>query len=299
VRAFTRSERLLVRTPVCRASVALLASIGVFLAASMLDSQEQQEHERPGWPCVPGHAVDPAYVEVTEATGGLLFLLQPGEAAQVGSIVGATHSYPQTLARVLGELRGEQELRVPVDGTVDGLYIAASLQCRQRIVVMRPDGVAVTIANAAEDDELQAGRLIRIEAPPPGEWRVILAGQGLYTVSVLAASRLGMAVSVTAPAGPDAEGARQSRPSERSTTGVEIEVSLTMPLAHGHVVLLDAGGEPLRALPLPEPEGGTYRLRITPPATRFRVSVEGTDADGWPVHRVHPILFGVRRDGDP
>src|SRR5215468_1865719 len=90
--------------------------------------QDGQRESRPGWPCVAGRAVDPSYIQISESTGGQLFLLQKNEVQHSSIIMMAPQTHPTTLYRAVGQLAGVREFEVPIDSTVKTLLLMASLQ---------------------------------------------------------------------------------------------------------------------------------------------------------------------------
>ena len=229
-----------------------------------------------GWPCTAGRPVDPSYLAVSEGTGGQLFMLQPGEADHAGVLMTATQTHRVTIERAVGQLRGTREFSIPVDATIDGLFLAASLQCHQAITIVRPDGVAVNAANAADDFLLKTGRLTRIETPLPGTWRVTIAGRGLFTFSVLATTPVTFSAAIDA--------------SRRAAGRLTLDLTVSKPLQSARVHLMSAAGEVLAEHALPDGDG----LEIERPSGPFRVALEGLDREGGRVRRVHPVLFDVR-----
>ena len=113
------------------------------MIAGLLRAQDGQKASRPGWPCVPGRAVDPSYLEVSESTGGQLFLFQRSEIARTSVVVNASHTHPATVVRALGNLNGTRDFEFPVDSSIESLLFLVSLQCRETIQFRR----TVTQAN--------------------------------------------------------------------------------------------------------------------------------------------------------
>lgn len=264
-------------------------TVAVWLGAAGLggssawSGQDQVPGGDDGWPCTAGRPVDPSYLAVSEGTGGQLFMLQPGEADHAGLLMTASRTHPVTIDRAVGQLRGTREFSVPVDASVDGLFVAASLQCHQSITIVRPDGVAVNAANAADDVMLRTGRLTRIETPLPGTWRVTMAGRGLFTFSVRASTPVTISASIDASDG-------ASQPGQGAAPGpMTLDAELSQAVEGARVRLITAAGEVLTEHELPE--DGV--LKIARPSRPFRVAVEGVDREGAPIRRVHPVLFGL------
>jgi hypothetical protein len=241
------------------------------LFATALLAQRGQDGPHPDWPCVPGRAVDPSYLETSESTGGQLVLLQKGEVEHAAAFMMAPMTHPATIVRAVGHLNGSRDFEFPVDSTVEGMFIIASVQCRERVQTLRPSGVAVTHRDAAMFIELKSAGLLRVDQPEPGKWKVRLSGSGLFVLSVLA--KAGIALTQATPA-PDKLDLRVAGAASRLT-----------------VHLVDATGARIADLDAPEIVGGAYRTRLPSPAQRYRVLVMGEDAGAWPFQRIHPVLF--------
>jgi len=247
----------------------------LLLCAGLLHAQTGQEGSRPGWPCVAGRAVDPAYIETSESTGGQLFLFQKNEIGQAGPVMSASFTHPATVFRAIGTLAGSRDFDIPVESSVESILVLASMQCRSAIRVSRPSGTEMTAANSVQSVELQTGRILRVDAPEPGKWRVTLSGTGLFVLSVLAKSDLRLGVAL-----------------QKGT----VDAHLGGAPANVRFQLIDASGTPVADLEPGEPvREGAWRFSIAPPVERFRVQVTGTDANAWPFQRVYPNLFTARR----
>src|SRR5690349_17394216 len=127
-----------------------MCAVALVIAAGILRAQDGQQGSRPGWPCVAGRAVDPAYVDLGESTGGQLFLFRKSEAAQAGLVMSASYTHPATVLRAVGHLSGSRDFDFPVDSTMESMLVLASLQCRNAIRVTRPNGGELTDRNSAQ-----------------------------------------------------------------------------------------------------------------------------------------------------
>ena len=248
---------------------ALLAA----MCAAALSAQDGQKASRPGWPCVAGRAVDPAYLEISESTGGQLFLFQKDEVAQSAIVMSASFTHPATILRAVGHLSGTREFEFPVDSATRSILVMASLQCRNAIAVFRPNGAEMTAANSIKSVDLQAGRILQVDTPESGAWKLRLTGTGLFVVSVAAHSTIGIS-DVSAP--------------QRGELKVRLGGEVSNPKFH----LAGPEGDRIANLPPAEPDNaGVYRFPIAPPAERFRLIVTGTDASATPFQRIWPNLL--------
>jgi hypothetical protein len=230
---------------------------------------------------VAGRAVDPSYLEVSESTGGQTFLLQPGEVAQTGVIMSIPFTHPYTLFRAVGQLAGSRTFEFPVDSSVESLLITASIQCRQTVAILEPGGREVTAANAAQNIDLKAGRILRVDAPGAGNYQVRIAGQGLFILSVMAKTSIGLgSVRFLEPAAP------------QLGVPARLSVRLGRKLSRASFHLVAASGEILGELPAPpQSDSGEFVLELTPTVERFRIMAEGLDEIGHLVRRMYPNLF--------
>jgi hypothetical protein len=229
--------------------------------------------------------VDPTYIEASESSGGQLFLFQKGEVAQSSVVMGATFTHPVTVLRAVGQLSGKREFEFPIDSTVESVMVMASLQCRSAIGFFRPGGQEMTAANSAQSIDLQAGRIVRVDAPEPGKWKVRMAGTGLFVLSVVAKTglRLGSLRFVI-----DGQRLRDPRLGVQQT----LEARFGGEASQLKLQLIAADAQPLTEAEAAEAvEGGTYRVAVTPAIERLRVVVSGVDAAGWPFQRTDPVLF--------
>ena len=260
----------------------------ILIVATLLNAQDGQRPARTEWPCVAGRAVDPAYLDTSESTGGQLFLFQKSEVAQASLVMSAPYTHPATLLRAVGQLNGSRDFEFPVDSTTESILVLASLQCRNAIVVSRPNGSELTAANSAQSVELQAGRILRVDLPEPGRWRIRLAGTGLFVLSVLAKSGISLA-GVTFFRGAE-PASRLQNPLLGIPQNLEAHLSGQVSQVVFHMV--DASGNRVSGPAAMEATAGSaYRIHVTPPVERFRIVVTGTDAGAWPFQRAYPVLF--------
>jgi len=261
--------------------------------AGLLHAQGGQSGARPDWPCVPGQAVDPSFLNASESTGGQLFLFQKREAAQSALVMNASHTHPATILRAVGNFNATRDFEFPVDPGTASLLLLVSLQCRNAINVYRPDGREVTDRNSALSVDLQAGRILRIDQPETGPWRIRLAGRGLFVLSVLAkadTALTGVAFSVSRGAG-----AEEARPRVKNPLlGVrqDMEVRLAGQVSDAKLQLVDATGDRVSEIVALERTGeGVYLASLTPRVQSFRILVTGTGPLASPFERMYPVLF--------
>jgi hypothetical protein len=245
-------------------------------------AQDQQPGLRPGWPC--NGRPDPSYFRIAEGSGGQFFFFHPSEVADSGALMAAAMSHGATVLRAGGQLAtGLHEFPVPVD-RVDSLLFSLSVQCLQVAEIVRPSGAGLQAADpGVEYHQYEAGRIVTVLQPDPGEWRVRMSGTRLFLITVQAKAELSIEAPRFVPEGPLQAGlARVLRFSAR-TDAQDV-----------HARLVTQGFQDMAAIPLRivrDETGEDFVGDLVLPARPFRLVVTGRDADGLPFQRVHAPLF--------
>lgn len=242
-------------------------------------------------------------VQVSEGSGGQIFLLDPSEVAQSATLLLARDGLDETLRRVVYEFDpGDHAFEVDVDSSVERVLFSISLQCLQALEVVRPSGAIV----AASDPDVtwtafQAGRQIGVRAPEAGRWQVRLAGKGLLFMVVSARSELSLAaVRLVREGGrPGHEGIfRDDAPLVPGTTRV-IEMRLSKGIAGPVFEMRGSGDERIGRLPPArqhvDDDEQVFLSEFRVPGVPFRVVVTGQDPAGKTVQRVQGSLFQLSR----
>jgi hypothetical protein len=232
----------------------------------------QQPQYQPGWPCTgKERAFDPSYSKIAEATGGHLFLFDKSEVAGTSALAIGDMNHKDTLVRQSGKLESYVDIPIPVDASVDSLFVVASLQCMQTILLYDSQRSSLT-GEADADHWFRAGRIATISNPAAGEWLLRLAGTGAYSVAVEAHATQGMhSVEV------------------RDKT---LSLRLSPEIANPQFRLVGPAGEAIQMLALePDPDSpGRFSGTFEPAAKQFRVQVE----NGAGFQRVDPRLFEAK-----
>jgi len=234
--------------------------------------QEQQPKYQPGWPCTgKERAFDPVYSKIAEATGGHLFLFDKSEVAGTSVLAIGDMRHKETIVRQSGKLESYVDIPVPVDASVDSLFIVASLQCMQTILLYDPQRSSVT-GDADADHWFRAGRIATVDKPVAGEWLLRLAGTGAYSVAVQAHATEGL----------------------HSVDVQEKKLSLRVSpeIRNAQFRLIGPLGEALQTLSLEADADspGHFQGAFEPGAKQFRVLVE----NGAGFQRVDPRLFEAK-----
>jgi hypothetical protein len=248
-----------------------------------VDQNAPQTRPRTNWPCTgKERSFDPSYARLSEGTGGHLFLSDPSELGAVTQLAVGDMRHKESVVRVTGRLAGALTVNVPVDSTIDSLFVAVTVQCFQDAQLLGPAGEAIRPEDApgGEDHWYRAGRIAVVPKPKPGAWLLQLAGTGFYSVAVQASSPLAIGGTTFEHGLP--------RPGTQ-TASVSVSGDVRMPTVN----VITAMGEPLNPWPLEPSASNPGRLEGTITLDRdrtFRVMVLGTDAAGLVVQRVDPRL---------
>lgn len=232
-------------------------------------AQDQQPRYQAGWPCTgKERAFDPTYSKIAEATGGHLFLFDKSEVSGMSVLAIGDMKHKETIVRASGKLESYVDIAIPVDASVDSLFVVASLQCMQTILLYDPQRLSVN-PDPADDHWFRAGRIAVIAKPMAGEWLLRLAGTGAYSVAVQAHASQGLHSVEIGP----------------KTLSLRLSPDVTNPRFR----LIGPAAEPLQTLQLEsDPDSpGLFKGTFQPSAAQFRVLVE----DGAGFQRVHPRLF--------
>jgi len=253
-------------------------------------------------PCRPAES---SFDQTARATGGQVYRLRPSEMDKMGVVMQARLANDSdTVLLANGALgRGEaREFGVPLDSTVTKLILAITVECKAAIQVWRPSGEAVGAGGAAgmENTELIAGRILTVQAPEAGPWRVQISGWGAFSVDarVVSAISFDRFAFVRRGGRPGHEGlfpipgeplAGQQHMGEAEPDG---------PVRSPRFLLVSEAGDPIRWVTLapghPDAAAGDFVGVMDLPAEPFRVALEGTDERGLTARRVFQRLFHLK-----
>jgi hypothetical protein len=249
-------------------------------------TDDQRPRYLPGWPCTgKERSFDPVYARTAEASGGHLFLFDKSEVSGFSKFVLGDMKHKQTVVRAAGKLDSYVDIHVPVDSSIDSLFVTVTLQCMQTVLIYDPVNTGVhPEETGGEDNWFRAGRIAIIPKPQPGVWTVRLIGMGPYFVSVQAQSAKGFSTVHLDPVA-----LRIGQPQE-------ISVFVDPSVQEARFQLINAQGEAIQAVALaPDPSSpGQFQGAITPPGGHFRLMVEGRDETGNVLQRVDPRLFEAK-----
>ena len=273
------------RTKSCLMTSGLV--VAAALSAPMLGAQEQPAKSRGAWPCA--GRVDPAFVELAEATGGRVHLFTPADVPEsANEMITALESHPQSLFRLVGDINpGVHEFRVPIESAVESVVFSISVQCLRAAEVVRPSGAPLAGGDGVTDLWNSTQRSVIVNRPEVGVWTVRAAGTGTAGVMVQARSALGI-TDVQFAAGGSKVFTRDPSVDVENV----VRIVLTGRATEVQASVVNAAFRRIASLVLaPGDTEGTYVSRFIPGTQPFRLLVEGKDAQGVPFQRVHALLF--------
>jgi hypothetical protein len=248
--------------------------------------------------------VDPVYKRNAAETGGQLFVIERGQVQSLTPLVipQVTGDFePLLLASgVLGS--APSEFTIAIDSTVSRAVFSASVDTLAGATLIRPDGTAVAAGDPGVSNlnlsqfGVPTGRIVTIDAPADGEWKLRLQGSGEYSVvaqgntdlfvetfqfvqlgnpkhpgffSVGGQPLAGQEVSALARVGGAANGPTFA------AIGMDAAHLSDLPLDTGH----------------PDAGEADYTGSFDLPGSAFRVLVRGVDLFGFAFQRVVPKLI--------
>jgi hypothetical protein len=276
--------------------IALLSML--FLALRLFGDPAQTGPDQEPLPCPDAFRIDPAYLQNADDTGGQVLMVKPSETAKAMSLIDSKlHGNTETILRTSGKLRGNQvELSVPVDYSVQSITFSTFIQCLKSVSVVNPKGAPVSSSPEVTENRFHTGVILTVKTPDPGEWRIRLAGSGIYSAMAEAKSeiRLLSAEFVDEGGRPGHEGYFKHEGPLTSGQPQTLQVELDGPTATVQFVMITSDGD-MNLLKLSkvseDADSHEYAGQITIPAQPFRIVAEGFDSQGLVFRRFYPPLF--------
>src|SRR5262245_59000003 len=123
--------------------------------------------------------VDPVYIETATATGGQPFFLSPAEIAKSAHIMMESSAPDDAMVLWASGTTADagRGLTFPVDGSLKRLTISGTFDAKGgSFTITSPDGPVIP----TEETVINCGRVVSIDAPVAGVWRVTLAPSGRF-----------------------------------------------------------------------------------------------------------------------
>jgi len=295
----------MLQTPTCRrlGLAAVLVSVSTAGTPAPLEGRNtpQQNRSRKFGPgeCGP---VDPTYIQLATETGGQPFFLNPSEVAKAFHFVReSSGSRDETLLWAMGTFASDspQEFVVPVDSTVRRVTFSMSVDISgSDFTVIDPAGSMVAASdNRTDITVLNCGRIVTVDTPAAGAWRLRAAGVGRFWVTTHARTELSIVTAeFVRPGGrPGHEGLFRihgqplagAPATLRAVVSREHVASASFDLVsqHGQVI------QEVRLKPEATDDSDEFVATFDLPGKPFRVRVTGADTAGHRYQRVFHTLF--------
>ncbi|MFB3921019.1 MAG: hypothetical protein ACE145_04815 [Terriglobia bacterium] len=261
--------------------------------------QDGQQQSRPFTPGTCGR-VDPTYIRTAEATGGMPMFLQPSEMAAAGHLMRATaSSSSDALLYATAHLGGQtRTYTVPIDSTVQRVTFSLSFDAPgTKMSLQRPSGSAIVAGSGVEISEWTCGRIVTVDSPEKGAWRIELSGTGRFWLRVEVKSELYLLTAGFMYLGgrPGHEGYFRIPGQPLLGRPQLLRVTMSGKLQSADFRLVSPAGETIQPIHL---ESGSssdddreYMGTVALPPQPFRVAISGHDEDGLPFERRYLTQF--------
>jgi von Willebrand factor A domain-containing protein 7 len=258
---------------------------------------EAQAQRRTFGPGVCG-PLDAAYVNTASETGGQPFPMSPAELVNMSVVMAeATRSDSVLLLWAGGTRADDTTFTIPVDPAVSRVTFSTTFDgTGGAVTIAGPDGTVVKPGPAVQDTSMSCGRIVSVDAPTVGDWRVTVQPTERFWLVIHGRSELDlMSADFVRPGGrPGHEGLfkMEGRPVAGRPAMLRVRLSDSNADAKAPVfTLLSSQGKPIRTLDLAPVDDREFVGPIDLPTLAFRVAVTSLDGAGTNVQRVHARLF--------
>lgn len=249
--------------------------------------------------------VDSVYKRNAEETGRQLFVLRSSEVNRTFDLVRPqlTGNFVSILS-ANGTMGGTTStFDVPIDSTVRDATFSVSIDTVNTISLLRPSGTVVTASDpGVKMTDLSSGRIITVNTPESGLWKLQVAGQGAFSVAAKATSSLQFASFNFVTLEGESIGSETRHEGFFPIEGQPVVGSnqtgladLTGQFSTANFTLLAQNGQPLQQMSLmqnnPDASADEFVGTFGLPSEPFRVSVSGIDGNGVLYQRLFPALF--------
>ncbi len=265
--------------------------IGLTFAA---EAQSQRRSFGPGV-CGP---LDPAYVNTSSDTGGQPFPMSPAEMVNMSIVMAESTRSDSVLLLWAGGTRADDTtFTIPVDHAVSRVTFSTTFDgTGGAVTIAGPDGAVVKPGPAVQDTSMSCGRIVRVDAPTVGDWRVTVKPTERFWLVIHGRSELDLiSVDFVRPGGrPGHEGLFKMEGQPVAGRPAMLRVRLSDPVTDTKApvfTLLSSQGKPISTVDLAPVDDREFVGPIDLPTQAFRVAVTSLDGAGTNVQRVHARLF--------
>jgi von Willebrand factor A domain-containing protein 7 len=239
--------------------------------------------------------IDPAYVRTASETGGQPFPLAPSEIARMGVVMAESSRSDAAMILWAGGTAADAQggFVVPVDRSVRRLTFSITFDgTGGSAEIVKPDGAVVQAG--AGDTILNCGRILSVDAPEAGDWRVTPVPSSRFWMTVHARSDRDLLTAefVRRAGRPGHEGLFRINGSPIAGRPGILRIALSDPEERPPVFeLFSAQGRSIQRVLLDQVADDEFVGEIALPSVPFRVGISATDADGGRYQRVNRRLF--------
>ena len=235
--------------------------------------------------------IDPIYIKGATETGGQPYPVSTAEVGKSSRIMEASF-LPEMILWASGD--SENSYVVPVDPTVVRMMFSGTFDAKGgSLTLIAPDGAVVQQGDRVEDTPLNCGRIITIDSPASGTWRVRIVPSGRFWLRVHAKTDLSFTAAEFVQQVARLDSDRLVRIQGEPIAGrpATLRVSLSPAIKSPTFQLVSLDARPLQAVDLQSTDNLEFSGTIMLPTQPFRVVVDGRDESGLRVQRIWPRLF--------
>ena len=240
--------------------------------------------------------IDPTYVNTATATGGQPFPMSPSEIVNMTQVmIESTRSDGVMLLWAGGTAADPTTLSVPIDASISRVTFSATFDgTGGGTTVASPDGVVLQQRAGTQDTVMSCGRILSVDAPAAGAWRVTVKPSDHFWLVVHARSALDVLSTEFVRLGgrPGHEGLFpiEGQPIAGRPATLRVELS-ERGVKAPEFTLLSRQGQSLGRVDLAPVGDGEFVGEVELPSVAFRVALTGADGTAGPVQRVHARLY--------
>jgi len=253
--------------------------------------------------------VDPAFAELSAATGGQMFLLSPSEMETAGpAIAAATATSANRDSALLVSAFGTasdavEPLSFAVDGSIRRVVITAMFDSTGgTLAVAAADGAPIEANDHIQDARLNCGRILVVDRPAAGAWQANASPTGRFWLRVQAVTGFDLAAAEFVASGDPQPRSEMVKLAGQPVAGgsAVLSVDVRGPAMKSYdFALVSEGGRVIKQVALAQVGEQRWQGSIDVPAEPFRVAVSGVDESGARYQRLskspfHPGTAGAR-----
>jgi hypothetical protein len=266
---------------------------------AILASLDQSQAGRTFGPGVCG-PLDPAYVRTASETGGQPFPMGPADMVHMSQVLAeTTRSDSVMLLWAGGSATDPTTFSVPVDPAITRVTFSATFDgTGGSAAVAAPDGAEVRQLAGAQDAVMSCARILSVDTPSAGAWRVTVKPSARFWLVVYGRSDFDVlsAEFVRLAGRPGHEGLFQLEGQPIAGRPATLRVRLTAPEPTAPAfTLFSTLGQPIRRVTLQHVDDDEFVGPVDLPDAAFRVGIVKSDATGAQVQRVHARTFRAER----